>query len=47
MNWNHDPKDEGPRPKKWQIKAKLTWHHFGRKINWLKPQKNLKFFKIS
>jgi hypothetical protein len=24
--------------KKWQIKAKLTLHHFGRKFNWFKPQ---------
>jgi hypothetical protein len=28
--------DEGPRPKKWQIKAKSTWHHFGMKIYWFK-----------
>jgi hypothetical protein len=24
--------------KKWQIKAKPTLHHFGRSINWFKPQ---------
>ncbi len=23
----------GPKTKKWQIKAKFTWHHFLRKIN--------------
>jgi hypothetical protein len=28
------PLNGGARPKKWQIKAKFTCHHFGRKINW-------------
>jgi hypothetical protein len=29
-----------PRPKKWQMQAKPTWHHYGGKINWLRPPKN-------
>jgi hypothetical protein len=29
----------GSNAKKWQIKAKLTWHHFEEKINWFKPKK--------
>jgi hypothetical protein len=29
----------GSQTKKWQIKAKFTWHHFGGKINWFEPQK--------
>ncbi len=28
----------GSKTKKWQIKAKPTWHHFWGKINWFKPQ---------
>jgi len=32
------PLDEDPRPKKWQIEAKPTWHHFGEKINWFRPK---------
>jgi hypothetical protein len=31
------PLDESLRPKKWQIQAKPTWHHFGGKINWFRP----------
>jgi hypothetical protein len=31
--WVHDPMS---KTKNWQIKAKLTWHHFGGKINSLK-----------
>jgi hypothetical protein len=36
------PLDEGPRPKRWQIQAKSTWHHFGEKINPFKPKKKKK-----
>jgi len=28
---------EAPIPKKCQIPAKPTWHHFGGEINWFKP----------
>jgi hypothetical protein len=31
----------GSKTNKWQIKAKLTWHHFEGKINWFGPQKKL------
>jgi hypothetical protein len=33
------PLDEGSRPKSGKFEAKLTWHHFGGKINWFKPEK--------
>jgi hypothetical protein len=29
----------GSKTKKWQIQAKPTWHHFGEKMNWFRPQK--------
>jgi hypothetical protein len=34
------PSDEGSRPKSGKYKAKLTWHHFGGKINWFQPKEN-------
>jgi hypothetical protein len=33
---------QGSKTKKWQIKAKPTWHHFGEKINWFEPKKKKK-----
>jgi hypothetical protein len=33
------PLDEGPRPKRWQIQAKSTWHHFGEKNQSVQTQK--------
>jgi hypothetical protein len=27
------------KTKNWLIKAKLTWHHFGGKINWFQQNK--------
>jgi len=33
------------KTKKWQIEAKLTWHQFGRKINWFGPKKSIKKLK--
>jgi hypothetical protein len=30
------------KTKKWQIKAKLTWHHFGGKINWFQRKEKKK-----
>jgi hypothetical protein len=36
------PLDERPRPKKWQIEAKPTWHHFGGKFNWFRPKTKTK-----
>jgi len=33
------PLYEGLRPKKWQIKAKPTWHHLENKINWFEQKK--------
>jgi hypothetical protein len=35
----HGLLDESPKTKKWQMQAKPTWHHFGGKINWLRPKK--------
>jgi hypothetical protein len=32
----------GSKTKKWQIMAKPTWHHFGRKINWFTQEKKKK-----
>jgi len=38
--------DEGPKPKKWQIKAKPKWQPLWRENNWFRPEffvfKNLK-----
>jgi hypothetical protein len=36
------PLDERPRPNKWQIEAKPTWHHFGGKFNWFRPKTKTK-----
>jgi hypothetical protein len=40
ISWTRWPLDESPKTKKWQMQAKPTWHHFGGKINWLRPEKN-------
>jgi hypothetical protein len=34
------PLDEDPRPKKWQIEAKPTWHHFGEKNQLVQTKRN-------
>jgi hypothetical protein len=41
LNWTHglQMRVVGPRPKKWQIKTKPTWHHFEWKFNWSRPKK--------
>jgi hypothetical protein len=40
--------DEGPRPKKWQIEVKPTWHMFWRENNWftLKTSAKRKAFDL-
>jgi hypothetical protein len=35
INWTHDFR-LGSKTKKWQIKAKPKWDHFGREITWFK-----------
>ncbi len=46
INWTPWPLDGESKTKKWQIKGKTTWHHFGRKFDRFKPPNKKKKKKL-